>query len=1228
MNLKSQVSKAITNLKHWLEKIESRFNNQEASIEQNYFYEDLAPIDSADETNTYVQALNWALKNKKVTNIALTGPYGSGKSSILKTFETKYSEYKCLNISLATFKDDDQSDSKRIRPTPTKDENHRLIELSILQQMFYRETEHTIPNSRFKRISELQEKVLWYRTLITSIWLWGLALLLKSDSAPHFKWWPEFYTKYNDWILFFGACLMIPGTLSVLQLLIRKLDTVNFAKLNLKNGEIEFNPKSETSILNKHLDEILYFFQVTKYDVVVIEDLDRFNDPEIFTKLRELNYLLNYSLQVGRRIVFLYAIKDDMFIDESRTKFFDFIIPVIPVINSNNSLEMMTTRLHSFSVEEEFSKSFLNDVTLYIDDMRALKNIINEFIIYKTLLTGIAIKPDKLLALIIYKNINPSDFAQLHHNKGVLYDLFDSKTTIIANVTSRLENNKATLQGRIDRTDGSIFKNIRELRAVYIEAMIGKFSNFSHFNLSGDQITIDQIKEDENFEKIRKSTDLQYFYYNPSYGRYEQRNSGIPFKQIEEQIDQSASYLEREQTIKDKSQSATNDLNAEISEITKKINEIHLMTLKELFDFHPSIKDNLPAIATKNKLLMFLIQDGWIDESYPAIISYFYEGSVSTRDMNFIMSVKDREPLPFDYMLDKLSGVLERLKSDDFKRTSVFNYALIDYLFTISDKESKTKQNWIINQLKENSSKAIDFLLKYISIGKQTGSFVKQLVKIWPEFWDSLLSNPKIQPQHKAFFATLLIVDADYADIKKLNTSKKFELFLEGRGDFLEWFKDAELTKVKELISKLDLHFEQLRYDSKHRDLFEYIYKNKLFAVNNHMIYEIFKYNGASEETLQKLNTENYTTILESDFTTLFEAVENDIETYVSNVIIDNPDNREEGEKALIMLLNNDVISDLINPLIDHLSTKITDIITVREDVWVSLFEIGKVAPTWSNVLNYYKLKNKIDDDLIKFLNVKDNYTTLAKTRYTNDKKFEDTFYYQFSKDLLNSAISDESFSAFMENYPYYYDHPNSLSLKSYSRRKIVAMIENRKLRLGTSVYELIKENFSSSHVLLIEKGVKEFFDKRASYELDNEDFLNLLKSTNLTDKQKIILIEEIDAATIDKVAGLATQIATILSAHSYNSLPFEKLISILNNSKSAQANINLFYIHLNSLSKSQITEALNALGEPYSNITKAKKQPTLPHNQLNFKIGEILVAKGYIYKAKLDKGKLRFYNK
>lgn len=50
-----------------------------------YFeYRDLAPIDNIENGDKYIEALNWAFQNKKVKNIALTGPYVQVRAALLK----------------------------------------------------------------------------------------------------------------------------------------------------------------------------------------------------------------------------------------------------------------------------------------------------------------------------------------------------------------------------------------------------------------------------------------------------------------------------------------------------------------------------------------------------------------------------------------------------------------------------------------------------------------------------------------------------------------------------------------------------------------------------------------------------------------------------------------------------------------------------------------------------------------------------------------------------------------------------------------------------------------------------------------------------------------------------------------------------------------------------------------------------------------------------------------
>lgn len=358
-------------------------------------YEDLTPTNNGDEDKKYSTAFEWALRNKNIKNIALTGAYGSGKSSILRTFEKEHREYNYLNISLASFSDN-----------ATKSENSegqnidRLIELSILQQMFYHVKHKSIPDSRFKRIKSIRKKELVFRSIGLIIWILALFLFFKPKFIQNTSI-GEMLDASCPIVTYLSLIVVVIGIGIIIAKSIRVANNSKLNKLNVQSGEIEISKEIDSSILNKHLDEILYFFEVTMYNVVIIEDLDRFNNTEIFTKLRELNILINSSRQINRRVVFIYAIKDDMFHDKNRTKFFDFIIPVIPVINTSNSGDMlhrMLTKKIDEDIENErkLSTEFIDDVSLYVDDMRLLKNICNEYIVYKSKLNP-QLNPDSLL---------------------------------------------------------------------------------------------------------------------------------------------------------------------------------------------------------------------------------------------------------------------------------------------------------------------------------------------------------------------------------------------------------------------------------------------------------------------------------------------------------------------------------------------------------------------------------------------------------------------------------------------------------------------------------------------------------------------------------------------------------------------------------------------------------------------------------------------------------------
>ena len=118
----------------------------------------LQPQRIGKEEKAYQSVLDIAerLKKADATNIALTGPYGSGKSSILISLKADYIDYKYLNISLATLQplvsdDKQEEDKKHVDDEVSKQNLDRLIEYSILQQLIYREKQETLSNSRLKR---------------------------------------------------------------------------------------------------------------------------------------------------------------------------------------------------------------------------------------------------------------------------------------------------------------------------------------------------------------------------------------------------------------------------------------------------------------------------------------------------------------------------------------------------------------------------------------------------------------------------------------------------------------------------------------------------------------------------------------------------------------------------------------------------------------------------------------------------------------------------------------------------------------------------------------------------------------------------------------------------------------------------------------------------------------------------------------------------------------------
>lgn len=397
-------------------------------------FSDLAPLDSIDNTSEYLNALDWALKNRRIRNVALCGPYGAGKSSIINSYLKSHADaqQKSLRISMATFiesktEGSDSSHSVALKP----DE----IETGILKQLFYKVPHTKIPQSRYRKLHKGGKLIAWRNLVLISIFLLLLGFIFAPDHVINvinilYETWP--FSTPPAKVAIVAFAILFTGVLgSIAWCFYPAFSRMKISSISISaKANVEGDEESKESIFNKNMDEIVYFFEETRYRYVFFEDLDRLNDAAIFVRLRELNTLLNNDDEIKDPVVFIYAVRDDIFSNEDRTKFFDFLIPIVPFINSTNSGEELSKRLEA-SKKKEFlyniSSSFIDDVSPFISDMRILKNIYNEFIIYKNTLQAepnLELSDESMMALMVFKNLYPKEFAELQKEQGIVKQAF------------------------------------------------------------------------------------------------------------------------------------------------------------------------------------------------------------------------------------------------------------------------------------------------------------------------------------------------------------------------------------------------------------------------------------------------------------------------------------------------------------------------------------------------------------------------------------------------------------------------------------------------------------------------------------------------------------------------------------------------------------------------------------------------------------------------------------
>lgn len=1184
-------------------------------IIQNEEYQSLTPIDDADEDSTYANAILWALENrntKNIRNIALTGSYGSGKSSIIKTFQKKYkeSEYKFLNISLATFKDEINGNSS------IDDGLLRLIELSILQQIFYHVENDKIPDSRFKKINSIGNKKLIGYSVALIIWFISISITLVPDLFYNL-----FRLKINEvnqTVLFLvhytALVLMLVGIYRVIKKSIRIFNSSKINKLNIQSGEIEIDKEIDKSILNNHLDEILYFFEVNDFNVLVIEDLDRFGQTEIFTKLRELNNLINNSKQVNKEVVFIYAVRDDMFKDKDRTKFFDFIIPIIPVINSSNSNDILLKKLQVSNTN--LSPDLIDNVSLFIDDMRLLNNIINEYKIYQKKLSN-KLSEDKLLGMIVYKNIHPEDFVSLHNSEGKIYEVINKKQEFIKNEVSKVENEISDLEDKIDDINNEHFDDINELRALYILEYINSLTGIKSFIINGNVTNFKEAANEDNFEFFLKNN-VSYNYQTE--GIYYQQNTKVlsKFSDIENKVNPDFTYLERIEFIGEKKEKNIEKFSKKIKELKDKISSLKSASLKDVLN---NSQTTIIESEKDNRLINILLRGGYIDEDYYDYISHFYEGSLTREDRDFLINVKSQYETNYDFKLNKIENVVKKLKDGFFESSHILNYDLLDHL--LENSNNTIKLDKIIKQLSNESKTSLTFIDGFIDISKNKALLIKMLCINWKNIWEFIENKSNYLPERKDLYFKSILEFTEQNSLKLIVSNSKITDYTSNRSDILSF--DIEEKQSKECIKTINPKFKNLENINTNLNLFDFIYKGNFYEINEVMIKLILA--SKSKDLELNIDESNYSSIQKSGCTDLINYVEKNIESYIQNVFLELSDNSKEEEVYLINLLNNEKLSiELKEKIISSQELKISNIYDLNEnEVAAMLLENSKITPTWENVIDYYEnIEEKIDESTLVFLNNVENVIELKKSKIPYVKENRKLIESLSSSIILSEEIENENYNPITNSIPFSF--PQTLNFIELSFEKVEILIKNRKLIFKKENYDLIKENFDKLNIKFLENYSEDYLANFDEYTIDGNDFSALIASSEFLVNQKFELIEKCDESLISTIQNNINLVSDFVITNTFSAISNSLLECLVTKSTNKINRIKIFNKYHSKISNSTLSEFLQSLGYPYTDVLALKKRPILTSNQHNFDLTTILKSKGLILNHKQEKDGIRIF--
>lgn len=1139
--------------------------------------------------------------DKLIRNIALTGPYGSGKSSVLYTLQQKYKQYEYLQISLATLESYDiPEESGKKKTKEDVEQLNRLIEYSILQQLIYREKYATVSNSRIKRIFHFEEKGL--RKWAFGIIVFFIAYLIAFEPNwlrvevmyRMFDWGPVFNSIFD----ILSVAYMIFGLFVCTREILSSYCGYRLSKLNLKDGEIELK---EASIFNKHLDEIIYFFQRTKYDVVIIEDLDRFNTSDIYLKLRELNQLINESKEIGRHIVFIYAVKDDVFKDAQRAKFFDYISTVIPVINPSNSKDKLKHELQIRGYND-IADDDLEEMAFFINDMRLLRNIANEYKQYRDRLCAagqITLNPTKLLGMIVYKNCFPNDFAQLHNREGNVYKCIASKPQFIKYAQQQLEEQKKQLELKITQHKQIAHLTKKDLREKCAYRIIASMAIVPRLIIIDDRNyeLANVIENEDMFEKMIAGNSFRYQYYSNSYPRLQ----SVEFNINSTHLNLDGLYWNQKKAIED----LPKEIKHEQSRITNEERKIKSLRLHELFALYDIRQCKAFTEINLAPLQNVFLRRGYLDEDYYDYISYVYEDTVTLNDRDLLLAMKQAIKSDYEIHIDKVENFAKNAPLYIFSTDAILNNQLTDFLISHSkDKNFEEKFELLMKQI-EREDAPLDFIAQYYQNGSQIRTLLERFIGQNSQYHWAVIMAHSIESDRS------LLIEGWLRFCKATDLFDEQQKWLNYNYAFLAKHIQVIGLKQVEALSN-GRKYSQLNADSD--DLLAFVIEHNLYVPNQENLCIIA--NHLNKTNLVDAESLNLKRIWSTENNNVITYVEQNIASCISEF---SHSVYDEDEEALLFILNDETIDPQEKRnYLQKQQRRIQDFGAIANEAKEMSVELFLLEPCWENVAAYFTFAENEVTEILKHY-VEHYKIELSHQPCQRSIAEGKSLYAAF---VGSNILSFDAYKAISQSFSY-----------KISSGKYLADLESDRLDylIDARIITYTKENtasISSHRASTIAKYLihhkDEYLNDIESITYSSELALLLFASNTFSSQDKAAIVSFLNVDIISSNSKLATEICALLSATEIE-LNKQCLIAVVKKADDLEKRVIAVgsIIQKNPQDVNLIEKLLQNLSAAYADIAvHDRKHPMLERNNYNIWLLDVLTNIGYISSYReIDKG-------